>query len=54
MLLKAINFAAIKHSKQRRKDPDSSPFINHPIGVAYLIQSVGEINSPEILSAAIL
>ena len=31
-LIKACNFAAIKHSKQRRKDSEATPYINHPIG----------------------
>jgi len=31
-LVDCVNFAALKHSKQRRKDADSTPYINHPIG----------------------
>ena len=31
-LLRATNFAAIKHKDQRRKDPSQTPYINHPIG----------------------
>lgn len=27
-----IHFAAIKHANQRRKDPEETPYINHPIG----------------------
>lgn len=27
-----VNFAAIKHKNQRRKDPDKTPYINHPVG----------------------
>ncbi|NWQ68730.1 MESH1 pyrophosphohydrolase, partial [Neopipo cinnamomea] len=30
-LLEAADFAARKHKKQRRKDPEGTPFINHPI-----------------------
>ncbi|NWS14318.1 MESH1 pyrophosphohydrolase, partial [Pachyramphus minor] len=30
-LLEAADFAARKHKKQRRKDPEATPFINHPI-----------------------
>ncbi|NXM23474.1 MESH1 pyrophosphohydrolase, partial [Oxyruncus cristatus] len=30
-LLDAADFAAKKHKKQRRKDPEGTPFINHPI-----------------------
>lgn len=32
MLVKCVNFAAIKHKDQRRKDPAETPYINHPIG----------------------
>lgn len=42
-LLEAINFAAIKHSKQRRKDEDKTPYINHPIGVAYSLWKEGGV-----------
>ncbi|NXS53286.1 MESH1 pyrophosphohydrolase, partial [Brachypteracias leptosomus] len=31
-LLEAADFAAGKHKGQRRKDPEGTPFINHPIG----------------------
>lgn len=31
-IIKCCNFAAIKHKDQRRKSPDSIPYINHPIG----------------------
>ncbi|NXM71371.1 MESH1 pyrophosphohydrolase, partial [Serilophus lunatus] len=30
-LLEAVDFAARKHKEQRRKDPEGTPFINHPI-----------------------
>lgn len=33
LLLEAVNFAADKHRNQRRKDPDETPYINHPIGM---------------------
>lgn len=32
IIVKCMNFAAIKHKNQRRKDPDKTPYINHPIG----------------------
>ena len=32
LLMKATNFAAIKHKKQLRKD-GYTPYINHPIGL---------------------
>jgi guanosine-3',5'-bis(diphosphate) 3'-pyrophosphohydrolase len=33
-LLKALQFSAVKHRNQRRKDVDASPYINHPISLA--------------------
>ncbi|NXJ16692.1 MESH1 pyrophosphohydrolase, partial [Odontophorus gujanensis] len=33
-LLEAADFAAGKHREQRRKDPEGTPYINHPIGAA--------------------
>ncbi|NWY11016.1 MESH1 pyrophosphohydrolase, partial [Aphelocoma coerulescens] len=30
-LLEAVDFAARKHKAQRRKDPEGTPYINHPI-----------------------
>ena len=52
-ILKAVNFAAIKHRDQRRKDADASPYINHPIEVAELLASAG-VTDTETLQAAIL
>ncbi|XP_050081650.1 guanosine-3',5'-bis(diphosphate) 3'-pyrophosphohydrolase MESH1 [Anopheles aquasalis] len=51
---KCINFAAIKHRDQRRKDKEETPYINHPIGVAYILSSEGGISDSDVLSAAIL
>ncbi|XP_029334988.1 guanosine-3',5'-bis(diphosphate) 3'-pyrophosphohydrolase MESH1 isoform X2 [Mus caroli] len=36
-LLEAADFAAHKHRQQRRKDPEGTPYINHPIGVARIL-----------------
>ena len=33
-LFEALAFAAHKHRKQRRKDVEASPYINHPIALA--------------------
>lgn len=42
-LLEAVNFAAIKHKDQRRKDAEKTPYINHPIGVAYILWKEGGV-----------
>lgn len=51
---KCINFAAIKHRDQRRLDPSKTPYINHPIGVAFILTSEGKITDQNVLQAAIL
>jgi (p)ppGpp synthase/HD superfamily hydrolase len=40
-VLKAADFAAKKHRDQRRSDPEKTPYINHPIGVAHILSSEG-------------
>ncbi|XP_031618545.1 guanosine-3',5'-bis(diphosphate) 3'-pyrophosphohydrolase MESH1 [Contarinia nasturtii] len=50
---KCIDFAAKKHRKQRRLDPEQTPYINHPIGVAYLLTEANVVDL-NILMAAIL
>ena len=54
IILKAAHFAAQKHRDQRRKDEDSSPYINHPISVAKIISEIGNVEDPEVLAAALL
>lgn len=51
---KAVNFAAIKHRDQRRKDDIKTPYINHPIGVAHILVVEGRITDVDTLIAAIL
>jgi guanosine-3',5'-bis(diphosphate) 3'-pyrophosphohydrolase len=53
-LLSAISFAAAKHSKQRRKDADASPYINHPLQLAHVLASEGGVSDVETLMAAVL
>ena len=53
-ILEAALFAAEKHRKCRRKDADATPYINHPITVANLLASVGEVDDIEALQAALL
>jgi len=54
LLLKALRFAAYKHRDQRRKDPRTTPYINHPIEVAEIISRIGGINDTDVLCGAIL
>lgn len=53
-LLDAVLFAAQKHSAQRRKNADATPYINHPIEVAHYLAEVGGVEDEEILIAALL
>ncbi|XP_066510808.1 guanosine-3',5'-bis(diphosphate) 3'-pyrophosphohydrolase MESH1-like [Hoplias malabaricus] len=54
ILLETLNFAAEKHRNQRRKDPQATPYINHPIGVARILSHEGGITDIEVLQAALL
>ena len=53
-LLFAIAFAADRHRHQKRKDVDSSPYINHPIGLANVLANEAGIEDERVLIAAIL
>lgn len=65
-VMHALNFAAYKHRNQKRKDPEQTPYINHPIGsclshsipsdrsfslgVANILCNEAKIDDPDILS----
>ena len=51
-VLRAAMFAAEKHRTQRRKDIDT-PFINHPLQLAYILVQA-DIEDPVVLAAALL
>ncbi len=53
-LLDALKFASTKHSRQRRKDADASPYINHPIALAHVLAVEAGIDDTDVLVAAIL
>jgi guanosine-3',5'-bis(diphosphate) 3'-pyrophosphohydrolase len=53
LVLEAAAFAAKKHTHQRRKNIEDTPYINHPIEAASLLASAG-ITDEEILAAALL
>jgi guanosine-3',5'-bis(diphosphate) 3'-pyrophosphohydrolase len=54
LVIQAIEFAAQKHRKCRRKDIDASPYINHPIALMHVLCVDGGISDPTILAAAAL
>ncbi|XP_075362647.1 guanosine-3',5'-bis(diphosphate) 3'-pyrophosphohydrolase MESH1 [Mycteria americana] len=54
MVLEAADFAARKHKGQRRKDPEGTPFINHPIGVARILAHEAGVTDVVVLQAALL
>lgn len=53
-IIKCVNFAAIKHKNQKRKDHDETPYINHPIGVAYILVDEAKIYDEEVILSALL
>jgi guanosine-3',5'-bis(diphosphate) 3'-pyrophosphohydrolase len=53
LILEAVAFAAEKHRHQRRKDAHASPYINHPIELAILLEREG-VSDPVVLCAALL
>lgn len=52
--LKALSFAAEKHRKQRRKDAEASPYINHPIELANVLANEANVTDIDTLCAAVL
>ncbi|KAJ1968972.1 Guanosine-3',5'-bis(diphosphate) 3'-pyrophosphohydrolase MESH1, partial [Dimargaris verticillata] len=53
LLFKTLVFASTKHANQRRKDPQGTPYINHPIGVAAYLVEAG-VTNVSVLQAALL
>uniref|UniRef100_A0A0R3S5F8 Guanosine-3',5'-bis(diphosphate) 3'-pyrophosphohydrolase MESH1 n=1 Tax=Elaeophora elaphi TaxID=1147741 RepID=A0A0R3S5F8_9BILA len=54
LIIKAVDLAARRHRQQRRKDTMQTPYINHPIGVAYILTNEGQITDTATILAAIL
>jgi (p)ppGpp synthase/HD superfamily hydrolase len=52
--VRALAFASWKHSQQRRKDADASPYINHPIALVSILAVEAGISDRETLCAALL
>ena len=53
-VLRAASFAAHKHRKQRRKDADASPYINHPLALARVLAEEGGVTDAVTICAALL
>lgn len=54
LVLDALAFAAEKHRDQRRKDPEASPYVNHPIALARILTHEGGITDAGVIAAALL
>lgn len=54
LLLKALQFSALKHKNQRRKDVEASPYINHPISLASILCNEAHITDVEVICGALL
>jgi guanosine-3',5'-bis(diphosphate) 3'-pyrophosphohydrolase len=54
IILEAASFAADKHRMQRRKDLDASPYINHPLSLAYILSSEGGVIDAVVIASALL
>jgi guanosine-3',5'-bis(diphosphate) 3'-pyrophosphohydrolase len=52
--VRALAFAARKHSLQRRKDAEASPYINHPIALVSILAVEAGIDDRATLCAALL
>lgn len=51
---KCMNFAAVRHKDQRRHNKDKTPYINHPIGVANILATEGDVTDLKVLMGALL
>jgi len=54
LVVAAAAFAADRHRTQKRKDVDSSPYINHPLELARILTEEGGVTDPEVIAAALL
>ncbi|CAE7195749.1 hddc3, partial [Symbiodinium pilosum] len=50
-LFHTISFAATKHQHQTRKNPQQTPYINHPLAVARILAEVGIRDLPTLQAA---
>ncbi|QWP78426.1 HD domain-containing protein [Lysobacter sp. K5869] len=54
LVLRAAAFAAQRHRRQRRRDAEGSPYINHPLALADTLANLGGVVDPVVLCAALL
>ena len=52
-VFRAVTFAAKKHARERRKDPERTPYINHPLGLVSILLQHG-VSDTDVLQAALL
>ncbi|KAI5698014.1 hypothetical protein M8J76_009743 [Diaphorina citri] len=53
-IVKATDFASHKHHFQRRKDPEGTPYIEHPVAVAHILTHLGKVSNPVVIISALL
>ena len=49
-----VDFAAEKHRFQTRKNKEKTPYISHPIGVAYYLMNTGKVRDAAVIIGALL
>ncbi|MET0064888.1 MAG: HD domain-containing protein [Candidatus Thiodiazotropha sp.] len=54
LTIKALSFSARKHRDQRRKDPEGTPYVNHPIELLNILVNEAGVEDTETLAAALL
>ncbi len=54
VIIQALSFAAQKHRDQRRKDVNTSPYINHPIALASVLVNEAGIEDVAVVCGALL
>ncbi|KAH9488959.1 Guanosine-3',5'-bis(diphosphate) 3'-pyrophosphohydrolase MESH1 [Bulinus truncatus] len=53
-IIRCVNFSALKHKDQRRKDENQTPYVNHVIGVAYILTNEAGVSDVSVIQAALL
>lgn len=54
LVLRAAFFSGEKHKDQRRRDASETPYINHPLEVAFILMEEGGVTDAATLAAALL